>query len=371
MLRDVSTLKTQHLAMQRRFVRQVREQVGEAPPKVLVFYGEHAPLEPMEKTAALLGRAFAPPEVVLVEIPAAHTPLGYALSAHDFIAEHSQRMVEGTQVLANFTVQENKDFGEQLQALMREVTQRIESLLHAYNAGFEQNNGVAGKNVRKGMLKLVKREVGGNEGLEKFKDMLAALRQLKNIAPLLELVCFELAKEYTGTYFATLHLQWPGYITYHMDLPEKKVMSTRAAAETNIAFARAINQTYSRRVDHWNTERVPLSSPLVRKLMPVSEFDTGVPFTVFEMPQPLLESTAPHPETLARASYGAFLLQDPFDVSYEKSQGNWDMDYFRTSAENKAGEHARNIAEFLTHVLRADPGTRVALSEGKPLRSFT
>ncbi|NQT30141.1 MAG: hypothetical protein HQ596_06190 [Candidatus Saganbacteria bacterium] len=371
MLRNVGNLRTQHLNMQKRLVEKVRQQVGNTPPKVLVFYGEHAPLEPMEKTAQLLSQTFAPPEVVLVEIPTAHTPLGYALSAHDFIAEQSQRMVDGTQVLADFTVQENVDFGEQLQALMREVTQRIESLLHVYNAGFEQNNGVAGNNVRKGMLKLLKKEVGNDKSLGKFKDMLDALRQLKDIAPLLELVCFELAKEYPGTYFATLHLQWPGYITYHMDLPEKKVMSTLAAAETNIAVARAINQTYARQVDHWNTERVPLFSPLVRELLPVSEFDTEVPFTVFEMPQLLLESTAPHPETLARATYGAFLLQDPFDISNDKSQGNWDMDYFRTTTENKAEEHAGNIAEFLTHVLRAGPETRVSLSGETPLHRST
>ncbi|MFA5839630.1 MAG: hypothetical protein WC890_03110 [Candidatus Margulisiibacteriota bacterium] len=340
--------RTNHLLKQAGFLASIREQIGTRKPKMMVFFGEHAPFEPTKEAARLMEQRFNPQDVVFIEIPASHTPLGQSLEAYDFLHDKTTRLANGEKVVAELSPEENLEFGRQLMFSMQLITSQIEELLAIYNAGFKKGNGQAGKRIREKLISNIRSAMG--DRFTMFQRDLERLRPWQEFFPPLELICFELAKDYPGAYFLTLHSQIIGREIYQMDLPAQSANCTLAANDINHIAHQAI-AARQRGSDQWYVNRYDPPSQLMRAILPLHDFNEKVLFTYFELPQDLLRSSPPERETFCMAVIGALLLPNPFDIDLKDLCNDWDMDYFRQSPESESQEHAHIAGEFIAEAL--------------------
>jgi hypothetical protein len=148
-------------------------------PRTLLFYNAHSPLEPMEKQARALARAYDPETLTAVEYPSQHTPLGFYCRAFDLMEASARVLAKGETTFEGIPRETVRQVGEGLLRFfgiaMRRKLRRLAGLLadityssrevneeriHAFAREIEQKTGLDGVAGKGGIIRRMVSSLG-------------------------------------------------------------------------------------------------------------------------------------------------------------------------------------------------------------------
>ncbi len=334
-----------HLPKQRQFVDHVRDLTSQVKPRVIVFFGKHAPFEPMGAVADAIAKKYPKDQVLTVRIPDDHTPLGQALDAEAVAVQLHLALRGGIRVLPGFSSSDHVELAGYLGKVFNVVDEESIELMELSQNGFQAGSGVADDKIRAHL----------NDRLPVMGDstrkLLEAMQIMNPVAPEEEMIIQELAPSFPGVHFLSLHGGIVSPNIYSMGLPDKDVLSTRYSGDFNLKIVRDLNAFGRYQPYGWSLSRIGFCYSHLRKLLDMPFVNDKVNFTYFELPQSAKDTSPLAMEVFLRAIKGAFLFPNPFfydDKDTVKGQvPPKEMDYFRISAENRTEEHIEAITDYL------------------------